>query len=133
MKKIIILLTCILATSFFSMAQDPIGVENTIAGNFKIKAVYSDGNTTNELTITILANGTGEIPYFYPQDNSFELDHFKVYTIDCTPTLTAEFVYGQSDHQDVTDCGRCAPGFQGEAAYTASVDFSWITLLSIIY
>ena len=128
MKKIIILLTCILATSLFSMAQDPIDVENVISGTFKIKAVYTDGSTFNTLEITMYPGtpnnpSTGVISYEYPPDPQFTLSYFKVYTVDCSPTLSAEFNYLQSDEIIITDCGRCGQNMHGQATYYAEYNY----------
>ena len=126
MKKIIILLTCILATSLFSMAQqDFIEVQNRIGAHYTIKAVYFDGSSYVENNISLDTGSPSSpycssIPYVHPNHPNHYLDHFKVFTTDCTPVLTAEFTYNQSDQIDITDCGRCGQGFTGEAKYTAS-------------
>lgn len=97
-----------------------IEVDNYIAADFKIKGVYTDGSTTMEYILDVPASTVNlTFPEQHPSDPNFVLDYFKVYTIDCTPTLVLDCIAGTSNVGDISECGRCGIGWTGEAIYTA--------------
>lgn len=122
-----LLVFCLLILTGLTMkAQIPpdIEVDNYISARFEIKGIYSDGSTTLEHVTNISASTANQTLLFnHPADQTFELISFKVYTVDCSPTLTLDCTYGTDNVGDISECGRCGTGWTGEAVYSASSDY----------
>ncbi len=95
----------------FSYAQD-LEIRNLINLRFEIKAVYTDGSSLAEVPYPVdrLEYGIQYVTYVHPFDTTFYLAYFKVYTTECTPTVTADLFYGQTGNDQLTTCNQCLNG-----------------------
>lgn len=108
--KYILIALGMLLISNISFGQYNIAVENFVSTKYEVKAIYSDGNTNLEKLYIILPN-QGYIDLItYVHSGSYPnhtLKSFKVYTVNCNPTLIGNFIYGISDHFLIDHCNTC--------------------------
>ena len=105
--KTILILILFIAIGFTTFAQYDVAVTNNVNTHYEIKAVYYYGSNMEEDYFDLQANGNATIDFYYSQDNNYELDHWKIYTVDCTVVYSADHVYSTSSTEQIDHCGNC--------------------------